>query len=410
MTIDDVSVAPSLPLELPEFEGIQPVGVVTKINGAGQRIRRPMHLGEKVVLVVEAEVGTIGHGQTDEGVKRLQALKVADLYELEGKPGAVLLRSLRQAYRLSDDLRHGRKGLPGVADQPEPAGPGIAITVDENGIVLTDAEVAAMRGEVLGLPVVDVAVLVFDDGSRALWPDDFADAAGPHPEAGERIRKPGAKPKDEPVLISRVLDADTGETLEEWTEDDEALRLLAEEQEAAREEAREDRKVHEELLAARDAAAEALDRVDALAEEDELDPADFDGTGPLPEVASGPDRPDEEVFVEDDEATITELDPYRIEASQLLSDPHTGNYRAIGSVKADLVTVTNRDVLLAAIELEIRGKNRKGLLEALERRSAELFSAHEAVPSAEIPAEPDAFEVPDEADAIDEFAEPDDLS
>ena len=320
-TPDDVAVAPSLPLELPEFEGVLPVGVVTKLNGSGQRIRRPMHLGERVVLVVEAEVDNVGHARTDDGVKRNQALKVSDLYELEGKPGSVLLRSLRQAYKLADDHSAGRKVLGAGIDQPEPNGTGMEFTVDENGIVLTDAELAAMRGEVLpGLPHVDVAVLVFDDESRALWPDDFADAAGPHPEAGERIRKPGAKAKDDPVLIRSVLDADTGETLESWSDEDEAARLLEEERAAELEEARLDREAHEELLAAR-------------------------------EGVPGP--------------TIEEV------ARTLIEDVD-GKARAVGSIRADLADVSSPALVSAALELERAGRNRKGVVSALDLRLSDL--------------------------------------
>jgi hypothetical protein len=248
---DEVAIQPALPtIELPSFEGVKPVGVVTKVNGAGSRIHRAMHLDEKVVLVIEARVSNVGHGTTDDGVKRVHTLRVADLYELEGKAGATLIRSLRQAYNLADDARHGRAAL-GMAEleQPESNAAGISVVVDDEGRVHT---APAEGGEVLeGLPHVDVAVLVFEDESRALWPDDFAGATGPHPEAGERLRKPGAKAKDEPALIRRVLDADTGETLEEWTEEQENDRLLALEREAALEEARLDREATEELLAAR---------------------------------------------------------------------------------------------------------------------------------------------------------------
>ena len=331
---DDVAVAPSLPLELPEFEGVLPVGVVTKINGSGQRIRRPMHLGERVVLVVEAEVDNIGHARTDDGVKRNQTLKVADLYELEGKPGAVLLRSLRQAYKLADDHSAGRKVLGAGIDQPEPNGTGMEFTVDENGIVLTDAELAAIRGEVLpGLPHVDVAVLVFDDESRALWPDDFADAAGPHPEAGERIRKPGAKAKDDPVLIRSVLDADTGETLESWSEEDEAARLLEEQRAAELEEARLDREAHEELLAAR-------------------------------EGVLGPPTPDED--------PVVLAEPTLEDVARALIEDVDSKARAVGSIRSDLADVTSPALVSAALELERAGRNRKGVVSALDLRLSDL--------------------------------------
>jgi hypothetical protein len=244
-TGDETVVAPSLPIPLPTFEGIQPVGVVCKLNGAGSRIVRAMHYEERVVLVVEAEVSNVGHGKTGDGMKRIHTLSVKDLFELEGKPGATLIRSLRQAYKLSEDQRAGRTAFEGIGDV-DPAD-GLELHVDESGAVLTTAELAERRGELLGLPVIDVAVLVFDDGTRALWPDDFAEATGPHPEAGESIRLPGAKEHDEPVVVRQVLDADTGETLEEWTDEQENERLRELEEAAARDEARADREAAEEL-------------------------------------------------------------------------------------------------------------------------------------------------------------------
>lgn len=300
----DVAVQPALiPHDLPEFEGLTPVGVVTKLNGAGQRIHRACHLEEKIVLVVEAEVSNVGHGMTDDGVKRIHTLRVKDLYELEGKTGAALLRSLRQAYRLADDQRHGRQGL-GMAEleQPEPNGAGIELEVDEDGRIHTST-----GG--IGLPVVDVAVLVFEDESRALWPDDFADATGPHPEAGERIRKPGAKAKDEPVLIRQVLDADTGEELEVWTDEQEAERIDAE---AAME---------EKVAADRAGVADDLDLVEKAAQK----------------LLTGPD-----------------------------------GWRAFGSIKTDLAGYTNLPALTRAHEIETGARARKNVLAALDERIAEL--------------------------------------
>lgn len=249
MTTDDtptteVVAQPALPtLELPDFEGIRPVGVVTKVNGAGSRIARPLHLEERVVLVVEVEVSNVGHAATDAGVKRIQTTTVKDLYELEGKAGKTLLRSLRQAYAIADDQRHGRRPILADLEQPDGNAAGVDVVVDEQGRVHTAS---------LGLPHVDVAVLVFGDGTRALWPDDFPAASGPHPEAGERIHRPGAKKDAEPELVRQVLDADTGETLEEWTDEQEDARLRELEHELAVEEARQDREAADELLAARE--------------------------------------------------------------------------------------------------------------------------------------------------------------
>lgn len=305
---EEVPITPSLPFRLPEFEGIIPVGVVTKITGTGQRITRPLHYGERGVLVVEYEVANVAHGKTADGMKRIQTLTVDDFYELEGKAGTTLLRSLRQAYKIADDRRSGREPLEG--NYVEPTGSGLEVTVDGHGNVLTSSEAAAARGEVLeGLPHVDVAVLVFEDESRALWPDDFADATGPHPEAGERIRKPGAKAKDEPVLIRQVLDADTGEELEVWTDEQEAERIDAE---AA---------IEEKVAAERAGVADDLDLVEKAAQK----------------LLTGPD-----------------------------------GWRAFGSIKTDLAGYTNLPALTRAHEIETGARARKNVLAALDERIAEL--------------------------------------
>src|SRR4051812_6699650 len=107
-TVADIGVQPSFDFDLPDFEGVKPVGVVTRLNGAGERIVRPMHYEEKVVLVVEAEVTGVGPGKTSAGMKRVHTLAVRDVYEIEGKPGRRILNALRQAYRTADDRRNAR--------------------------------------------------------------------------------------------------------------------------------------------------------------------------------------------------------------------------------------------------------------------------------------------------------------
>lgn len=305
----DVSVQPALPtLELPDFEGLKPSGVVTRVNGAGNRIARALHLEDRVVLVVECEVSNVGHAVTDDGIKRVHTLRVKDLYELEGKPGLTLLRSLRQAYRLADDHRHGRKPILADLEQPDGNGAGVDVVVDDLGQIHTATND-------LGLPIVDVAVVVFEDGTRALWPDDFAGATGLHPMAGDRIMRPGAKKDTEPELIRKVLDADTGETLEEWTDEQEDERLKALEHELAVSEAAEDREAADELLTSRI------------------------NHGLAQELIYAGDAP-----------------------------------RSIGSVKKDLPGITVPRVLELALELEQKDKNRTGMVEALEARLAELVA------------------------------------
>lgn len=230
---DPVGVQTAIHLPLPEFEGRLPVGVLTKVNGAGQRIVRPLHLEEKVIVIVEAKVSNVGHAITNDGVKRVHTLAVDDLYELEGKEGQRLLRHLREAYRTADDARHGRTALPidGID------GPDIEVTTDGNGTVLTPGEIAAAQGIDLADDSRDPVVVVLDDGTRTLWPDEF--------ERGED--RPHAGDLRDGMVVKEILDADTGETLEQLTDDELAAVLVDLEAEAGRKEAAEDREAAQEL-------------------------------------------------------------------------------------------------------------------------------------------------------------------
>lgn len=128
-------------LELPEFEGVIPVGVLTTLTGASQRINRPIHHGDKLVLLVEAELVDVRHPKTKDGVKRKQVLSVVDFYELDGTKGKELLVAEREAYRVAEDERQGRAGLP--FENPPPAEVGF---LDENGHPLDEEDLAEIRG------------------------------------------------------------------------------------------------------------------------------------------------------------------------------------------------------------------------------------------------------------------------
>jgi hypothetical protein len=274
-TDTDVALQPALPsLELPDFEGITPVGVVTKVNGTGQRISRALHLEERGVLVIEYEVANVGHSLIKDGVHRLQTLSVRDMYELPGKPGKRLLVSLREAYRKADDARHNRLPITdGVGTIRVPAG-----FTDEHGNVLDEEALAEIRGEEflasLNDPGLDPVVVEFGDGSRRLWPEDFS-AGDPRPVPGEFV--------DGELQVRRLLDDDSGETVAEWTDEDEDARLVALEAEALAEEAAGNRAAVDELLAGREraraegepwsgyelsSAKEIRDRIGAMADRD----------------------------------------------------------------------------------------------------------------------------------------------
>ena len=229
MSDDDIIV--NVVGELPEFEGLRPIGVLTKLKGAAQRINRPMHHGEKVILVVEAEVSGVNHPMTKEGLKREHVLQVGDLYELAGRPGNRLMSRLKNAWRLADDDRHGRTALEGIAEGAD----GVELATDGSGVVLTDGDLDALGLSDSGS---DPVLAVFLGGARCAWPDDFA-AGDPRPNPGDVLAVPGGDGGED--LVVELLDMFSGETLGTWSEDDQARR-----------EAAQDREVVEELEARRD--------------------------------------------------------------------------------------------------------------------------------------------------------------
>lgn len=203
---------------LPDFEGRTPIGVLTSLQGAGQRIVRPLHLDETVTLVVKARVSNVQHPMTKDGMKRQHVLKVEDLYELPGRIGTRLLGQCAKAYRLADDSRHGRTALEGLVGE----GDGIEVTTDGAGVVLTPEDRAALGLDDGGS---DAVVVVFADGARALWPDDWGRHPIERPAAGESVAVPGGG--DDLVLVRRLLDPVTGEALAEFTEADEEAAEVA---------------------------------------------------------------------------------------------------------------------------------------------------------------------------------------
>lgn len=217
----DVTIQPTLPtLELPAYYGRKPIGMKTSVNGAGNRLSKDHEIGERVVLVIDARVKKAGHEQTDDGLVYTEVLKVEDLFEVQGDPGKRLLATVRNAYRESDDTRTGRAAL--EAD-------GVTLATAADGVVLTPAELAARRGDPAAA-LVDEAmtpvVVVYSDGARELWPDEF-EAGSPRPNAGEKFEIEGQEGPTAYAYVKELLHAETGETLAAWTEEQEADRLLA---------------------------------------------------------------------------------------------------------------------------------------------------------------------------------------
>lgn len=249
---DAVAVAP-LDFDLPEFEGNIPVDVLTVITGSGQRIHRAIHHGEKPIFVVEVELVDVAHPMTKQGIKRKQKTSVLDLYELQGKAGRRILAALRQAYREADDQRHGRQALPlektGLVLGPDGY-------TDEHGNLLSDEDLAEIRGHDIAAAAndesLDPVLIVYADGGRHTWPDDFGPRPGGRPRAGEELAD-----ADGTRFVRQVLDIDSGAVIEEWTDEQEDARLAALEDEARRAEAAEDVAVVASLEAARERAQAA---------------------------------------------------------------------------------------------------------------------------------------------------------
>lgn len=215
---------------LPEIDGIQPVGVVTKIRGTGQRIDRSLHLGEKTWLLVEAEVDEAYKLKaTGDGPKLHQVLQVVDLFELDPDEDETkaLVRATRAFHRDLDDKKAGRTRLPSDdTRQPE----GVA------GVV-SAAEIAEARGIDLD-PAGDDVVVEFFGGDRYSWPADWLGTGQSLAAVGGFMREPGAEP-GEVSQVQRLLRPDDGSVIDEWTEADEDRRLLAAEQAAEAAEAAE---------------------------------------------------------------------------------------------------------------------------------------------------------------------------
>lgn len=344
--VDDVAVVePPLPLELelPDYHGRKAVGMKTKLTGAGNRVSRPHEIGEKFVLVLEVRAKGDGHEETDDGILYVQTAKVLDLFEIPGEPGLRLISTLRQAHRLAEDSGNGREPFEGL---------GTAGVTDAAGTVLTPTELAELRGDPVRSMLDDATtpvVVLYSDGARELWPDDF-DTEAVRPVAGERFRTDGDGPIAY-VYVSKLLDVSTGETLSEWTDEQEEARLLELEQTAETEEARAESKL-----------------------EDGLEPLGTESLAPLPG----------EELDDDEGATIHQFPDGGKQLAEELGEPDADDFafvdRNLDDVLGELPMILElgkaRRLLIA--ENRGRGRNlkvRKGAVEAIERRVAELEKA-----------------------------------
>ena len=338
----DISLQPTLPsLELPDYHGRTPVAMKTSVAGAGTRVTRSHSIGDRIVFVGEARVRKAGHEETDDGLVYVETLKVVDLFEIGAEPGRRLLSAVRTSYRTNDDEREGRQALPDID---------LVGATDASGVVLTDAELREIRGDPVRAmlsPDMTPVVVVYSDGLRELWPAEFGPEE-PRPLVGETMDEGD---EDLPrIYVEKLLNPETGETVAEWTREQEEFRLLGIEQQLEAEEA--------EGLDVVDVVG---DTADALLGEQSYE----EGLEPLADGGFGDD------VVDEDAAAGVEFPP----------EPTVDDYwfvdREISELKDQLGNVARLDKARRILEAEKRGrgrglKARKGAVDLIMARIAEI--------------------------------------
>lgn len=199
---EGVAHQPTLPaLELPDYHGRKPVKMKTSLIGVGSRITRPHSIGDRAVLVLEVRTKFSGHEDTDDGLEYIEKHKVLDMFELAPEQGSRLIATIRSLYRTGEDAAKGRRPVPGLGEVGYTDGSGVALLPDE---------VAELRGDpvrAMLAPELTPAVIVYSDGARDLWPDDFPKDT-PRPRIGETFVSDGGD-----VVVERLLHHETGEDL-----------------------------------------------------------------------------------------------------------------------------------------------------------------------------------------------------
>lgn len=322
--VDTVAAAthqPALPdLELPEYHGRKPIGQRTSVNGAGNRITNAHEIGERVVIVLEGKVKKAGHEDTDDGLVYTEVIKVVDMFEVAGKPGSTLISTLRSAHRVATDAAGGSRAITyGGTDLGD-----VGYT-DASGVVLTPREVAALRGDPVRAMVTDdlaPVVVVYDDASRQLWPDEYApDQARPH--IGQSILDEGVV-----RVVTGLLDSETGEDLAG------AVVIIE----------------HHESTTAEVPPFDADDILD-----DDIPAFDDAPVDDVPAIDADPEPAPTEA-----EATLAAGEPTDADVAFVAV--------SVKDLKDNLEDVTDEAELRRIVTAEKRGKNRSGALDAIYNR------------------------------------------
>lgn len=377
-TVDGISTEPTLPgLELPEYHGRKPTGMKSSITGSSNRITSVHEIGETVIAVVELKTKGAGHAENEtDGLFYSETYKVKDLFEVRGAGGKRLLSVMRNQYRSAEEANGSKRPIDGMT---EPDHFGLEGVTDASGVALTPAELAEARRDPVRA-IVDErlapVVIVFSDGSRQLWPDEFAQDT-PRPAAGARYE---LEPGDWHYLhVAKVLSAETGETLEEWTDEQESGRLELLE-EIAKEAEADGRDVLDAMHAAGYPRPEGpgaeIDRklAETAAAKDEVRREELE----IEAAERGLEGRDREDWIEKQLDAAGDADLGEL-IELVLPRPEDFAFvdRDLPAIKADLSTVEDRAHVLRLIKAEEGGRGRKlkirkGALELLEARLREL--------------------------------------
>jgi len=212
-TEDAATHQPTLPdLELPEYHGQKPAGMRTSVSGTGNRLTTPHGIHDRAVLVLEVKCNSSGHKDIDDALYYVETHKVVDMFELDRDAGARLLRHLRRTYGTAAAEARGQSQLEGPA--------GEVLHADDNGVVLTDRELAERRGDILNIIGAEEntpVVVIYEDGTRLLWPDEYAPDV-PRPRIGDEHGP--STPGGLDTEVVEVLHHETGEPVGGGTVDE----------------------------------------------------------------------------------------------------------------------------------------------------------------------------------------------
>ncbi len=195
--IEETGEQGALPIPLPEYHGRPAVGMKTSITGAGNRVGSPTSIDDRTVLVIEVKTKKAGHEGTEKGIVYQETRTVVDLFELDHDAGKRMLSFLRSRYQMGRDLAEGRNAIPDLGD---------AGYTDESGVVLLPEEVAERQNDPVRFLTdekLTPAVIVFEDQSRLVWPDEFPKGTD-RPIPGEAL---------DDGLVVELLHHETGETM-----------------------------------------------------------------------------------------------------------------------------------------------------------------------------------------------------